>query len=405
MRPVEYKSITQRESELLMPRQFHRMIPALLIFPVLLIALACPALAQGERVTLLSQHTLNFSYTPAHPNFQIQRLTDERIFFDYATLNAETTAFWKQFGVDNMVLEKLEVMDMEGNGIKCESFREFESDEDDYFSQVIIEPDGFIYEFSFGLSLDEVFQYKRSFNGEWIWSSDKIFLNDYEKCYVYNVPPYRVSIYPFSEENPIRMEILHIPSGQTKTHSLLYGEHFSFFVTDGKLAVLSANEKVEHTLRFFDADCNLIKQMPVPFAACNQVLEDQEHLYFFVQKTSGIMHIHEYTLYTYDKRTDVFEDETIPYRIDGSLGVTLIQADIDGILAVLTDNETKDKDFMLCGKSAIALLGKDGTLTQIDDLDKRVEWVDSQTGQQFTLLVRDVEDGRYALRQYAINPA
>ena len=366
--------------------------------------IACPALAQGERVTLQSEYALNLSHEVSYPQVAVMRLTDQRIFFVYPAELKETTEFWGQFGIDNMINTILEITDFEGNSIWHDDFREHSDDEDSFFYQVILEPDGFIYQYCLSLNLNPCYQIKRSFDGVML-GYDTIEPSDSEKSYVFNEPPYRVSIYPFSEENPIRMEILHIPSGQTKTHSLLYGEHFSFFVTDGKLAVLSANEKVEHTLRFFDADCNLIKQMPVPFAACNQVLEDQEHLYFFVQKTSGIMHIHEYTLYTYDKRTDVFEDETIPYRIDGSLGVTLIQADIDGILAVLTDNETKDKDFMLCGKSAIALLGKDGTLTQIDDLDKRVEWVDSQTGQQFTLLVRDVEDGRYALRQYAINPA
>ena len=404
MRPVEYKSITQRESELLMPRQFHRMIPALLIFPVLLIALACPALAQGERVTLLSQHTLNFSYTPAHPNFQIQRLTDERIFFDYATLDAETTAFWKQFGVDNMVLEKLEVMDMEGNSIKCESFREFESDEDDYFSQVIIEPDGFIYEFSFGLSLDEVFQYKRSFNGEWIWSSDKIFLNDYEKCYVYNVPPYRVSIYPFAKNNPIRMRVMHVPSNQMKAHALYYGAFFAFLETEEKLGIFSTSEKGEHSLRFFDADCNLINQIPASFASYKQVIEDQDHLYFFVQETSGTMDMHEYTLYSYDKHIGAFQDTKISYHIDGSLEVIPVQACADGMIAVLTDNQTRNEDLMLCGTSTLALLDKDGMMTRLVDLGKRVEWTESQSdAQQFLLLVREVKNGQYVFQQYGVN--
>lgn len=387
-----------------MPYLLHKATPALLLIPALLISLACPAFAQGAPVTLLSRHTLHFSYPPAYPGFCIQRLTDDRIFFDYATQDAETTAFWKQFGVDNMVLEIFEIMDLEGNSIWSTFYREHESDEDDYFSQVVLEPDGFIYECSFGLSLDDYRRTKRSFDGEGIWYSDKIQPQDDEKCYVFNVPPYRVSIYPFPEDNPIRMRVMHVPSNRMKAHALYYGAFFAFFQTEGTLGAFSADEKGGHSLRFYDADCNLIEQIPAPFAAYNQVIEDQDHLYFFVQETAGILDAHEYTLYAYDKRTDAFQDTTTAYRVDGGLEVTPVQACGQGTIAVLTDNETRDADLQPCGTSTIALLGNDGTVTELIDLGKRAEWTESQSeARQFLLLVRDVENGQYAFERYAVN--
>lgn len=375
---------------------------------VLLLLLGCflasHTVFADEQITLLSEHILDFSYMPVATNLSVQRLTDERLFFDYGTQNEETTKFYKHFGVDNMLNEMLEIMDNEGNSVACEFFRHYESDEDNYFSQIILEPDGFVYEFSFGLDLDSRQRLKRSYDGEKLGYTDKIYLADDQKGYVFNRFPYRVTIYPFSDQNPIRMEIRHIPNAQVKTCMLLYGEFFDFFETEGRLAVFSANEQGGHNISLYDSNCNLIKQIYTPFVAYNQVIEDQHALYFWVQETAGILEKHRYTLYSYDKLADTFSERSISYEIDGHLSVTLLQVCDDGLVAVLTDNQTRDPDGVPCGKSVIVVLEPNNALTSIVDLGQRVEWVDLLPEQQFMLLIRDVEQGGYMIQRYEINP-
>lgn len=363
----------------------------------LLLALLMPVCtcAEDAPLTLTAEYPIPFQLAPVSEYMGLYPLPNGGVFLVYDVEDPEIRAMYAQFGTYDVRTQHMMLLAPDGSLIWDEGgSNSYDwNDEIDFLWQVVIGQESFAFEFYIDHEMGLCNIAEWDFAGKLL--NDRLAAHtfeDSEKRYVWNLPSYTVSYYPFGADSLIPMTITSHTTGITKTYTLMYGEQFDFFEADGELIVLSMNENDEHTFRFFSPDGQLIRQIPAPGDYFSGVVGDESSLYFFTLDASL-----GYAAYVYNKAAETFLDEPITFLMDDDrFTLEVIAVLEDGFVAVQTDELDETAG------SQLVLLSRGGLMTVLEDWGLRADDVRVQ-GDTCILRLRDPANGEQFIRKYAVH--